>query len=167
MKSSSKVAAAGKLVSRRRFAAGLGSVVTITAASTRPTAMSSNPPARAMKIRFYLDGTVHTARLKDCAASRYFVALLPLTLTLTLTLKDYASAEKVGGLPKRLSTQGAPASIKPVTGDIAYFTPCGNPALFYRDGEQLTGLVKLGNFHSEIDALSRPSPMQALIKFVQ
>lgn len=44
-------------------------------------------------------------------------------LPLTLTLEDYASTEKISDLPKRLSTQGAPAGIDPSVGDVTYYAP--------------------------------------------
>ncbi len=72
-----------------------------------------------MKLVIRIDGEPISATLEDNAASRDFLALLPLTLT----LKDYASTEKVSDLPKRLSTEGAPAGADPDIGDIAYYAP--------------------------------------------
>jgi hypothetical protein len=39
---------------------------------------------------------------------------------MTLTLEDYASTEKIGHPPRKLSTAGAPAGVDPSVGDIAY-----------------------------------------------
>ena len=82
-----------------------------------------------MNIRIDLEGTRLTATLDDSAASRAFVVLLPLTLT----LEDYNGTEKISDLPKRLSTKDAPAGVDPSKGDIAYYGPWGNLAIFYKD----------------------------------
>jgi hypothetical protein len=83
----------------------------------------------AMKIHIRLEGRSLTATLDDSEAARDFLSLLPLTLTLT----DYNSTEKVADLPRKLSTKGALAGVDPDMGDIAYFAPWGNLAIFYRD----------------------------------
>lgn len=69
-----------------------------------------------LKIRIDVEGTVITATFEGNETSRDFVSLLPLTLT----LKDYAATEKISDLPRRLSTEGAPAGVKPAAGDLAY-----------------------------------------------
>lgn len=78
--------------------------------------------------------------LEDTATSRDFAALLPLTLT----LGDYAGAEKVADLPRRLDTTAAPPSHTGRPGDITYYAPWGNLALFYGDGPDAPGLIRLG-----------------------
>jgi hypothetical protein len=78
--------------------------------------------------------------LDDTAAARDFATLLPLTLTLT----DFHATEKISDLPRRLSTQGAPAGTAASAGDITYYAPWGNLALFHRDFTYSDGLVRLG-----------------------
>lgn len=102
-----------------------------------------------MKVRLTINGKETTATLTNSATTRDFVALLPLTLK----LDDYASTEKIAFLPKKLSTQGAPAGIDPDVGDITYYAPWGNLAIFYRDFGYSTGLIKLGRFDAGIEAL--------------
>lgn len=116
-----------------------------------------------MKIRIELDGTTLTATLDDNETARHFATLLPLTLT----LKDYAATEKVSDLPSKLSTQGAPAGVDPSVGDITYFAPWGNLALFYKDFGYSPGLVKLGAIDGSADALRRPGPLRARIELVR
>lgn len=77
-----------------------------------------------MKIRMTLKDTVITATLIDSKTTQDFISLLPLTLT----LEDYGSTEKISYLPKRLSTEGAPAGIDPSVGDITYYALWGNMA---------------------------------------
>ncbi|MFC8666487.1 cyclophilin-like fold protein [Streptomyces sp. NPDC057199] len=105
----------------------------------------TTPPGRStdMNIRITLDGTPVDATLNDSAAARDFAAQLPLTLNLT----DFHQNEKIADLPRRLSTSGAPSGVHPRTGDLAYYAPWGNLAIYYRDGSPSTGndLIILGH----------------------
>lgn len=113
-------------------------------------------------IELDIDGTVLIATLEDNAAARDFASLLPLTLT----LKDYAATEKVSDLPRKLSTKGVPKGFDPSVGDITYYAPWGNLALFYKDFGYADGLVKLGTINADIDMLRRPGPLRVVIKNV-
>lgn len=94
-----------------------------------------------MQIRLISAGRELTATLTDSAASRDFLAMLPLTLT----LEDYAATEKIADLPGRLSAQGAPAGCSASAGDITYYAPWGNLAVFYKDFGYAAGLIHLGH----------------------
>lgn len=109
-----------------------------------------------MKIHVIADGQTLAATLDDNPAARDFASLLPLDLTLS----DYASTEKMSDLPKRLSTDGAPRSYTPSAGDITYYAPWGNLAIFYRGFGDSAGLVRLGAFDESIDALRRDRPFR-------
>lgn len=140
-------------------------VATVTSACAGKTLAEAtsgelSPEVRTMKIRINIEKTVLTATLSDNATSRDFVALLPLTLT----LKDYASTEKVADLPKRLSTAGAPAGTDPDVGDITYYAPWGNLAIFYRDVGYADGLVKLGTIDGDIEPLKRSGTFEVTIE---
>lgn len=112
-----------------------------------------------MKIRMTINGRVATATLDDTPVARDFASLLPLTLT----LKDYASTEKVSELPRRLSQDGAPAGYKASVGDITYYAPWGNLAIFYRDFRYASGLIRLGRIDSGVDALNQAGPLKTTI----
>lgn len=106
-----------------------------------PTDSPAPAPARhELRIRVTVDGKVIAGTLVESATARDFVSLLPLTLT----LKDYSRTEKISDLPRRLSTQGAPAGSDPSVGDIAYYAPWGNLAIYYEDFGYSRGLVVLG-----------------------
>lgn len=94
-----------------------------------------------MDIELVVEGTTMRGTLDESSASRDFASLLPLTLTLT----DFHGTEKISDLPRALSTDGAPDGITPATGDITYFAPWGNLALFYNDFTYSEGLVALGH----------------------
>jgi hypothetical protein len=103
-----------------------------------------------MKIRLILDDATLDATLADSAAARDFAALLPLTLTLS----DYAGTEKVSDLPRKLSITGAPAGTAAKVGDIDYYAPWGNLAIFYQDFRHSDGLVNLGRIESGMEKLT-------------
>jgi len=66
-------------------------------------------------------------------------------LPLTLPMKDFAGREKISGsLSKVLDQRGAPAGHDPSVGDITYYAPWGNLALFYRDGQLRQGIGSAG-----------------------
>lgn len=113
-----------------------------------------------MKIRLTVNGKRLNASLENNASARDFLAMLPLTLS----LKDYASTEKIADLPKKLSTHDAPAGIDPDVGDMTYYAPWGNLAIFYRDFGYSTGLVRLGRIDSGVEALAVRGPLQITIE---
>ena len=116
-----------------------------------------------MKIRIDVDGTHVSATLDDNATSRDFASLLPLALT----LDDYNGREKISDLPKKLSTHGAPEGVDPAVGDIAYYAPWGNLAIFYKDFGYSRGLVKLGTIESRRQAFERPGKLRVTIERVE
>ncbi|MFL5576344.1 MAG: cyclophilin-like fold protein [Gemmatimonadaceae bacterium] len=116
-----------------------------------------------MKIRMTVEGTPLTATLDDSESARDFASLLPLSLT----LEDYAATERISDLPRRLSTEGAPLGSDPDVGDIAYYAPWGNLAVFYRDFGYSTGLVTLGRIDSGVEALQRPGSLSVTIERIE
>ena len=116
-----------------------------------------------MKIRLKLEDTVITATLIDNKTTRDFISLLPLTLT----LEEYAGTEKISDLPKRLSTEGAPSGSDPSVGDIAYYAPWGNLAIFYRDFGYSRGLVILGKIDSGIGAFNVPGSIRVTFELIK
>ena len=103
-----------------------------------------------MKIRMTMAGKIITASLEESDSARDFFAMLPLTLP----LEDYAETEKIAYLPGKLTTQGAPKGIDPNVGDICYYAPWGNLAIYYRDFGYSSGLIRLGRITSGLDALT-------------
>jgi hypothetical protein len=133
---------------------------TARAASAAPIRVEQ---AKTMKIRIDVDGTRMTATLDDNAASRDFASLLPLTLT----LEDYNGTEKISDLPKKLSTKDAPDGIDPSVGDITYYSPWGNLAIFYKDFGYSRGLVKLGRIDAGVEAFDRPGTRKVIMQRIE
>jgi hypothetical protein len=136
---------------------------TTRAPSPKPPTKTSLKEADSMKIRLKVGDTVLTATLIDSATTRDFIFLLPLTLT----LKDYAGTEKISDLLKRLSTENAPSGSDPSVGDITYYAPWGNLAIFYRDFGYSSGLVILGKIDSSIEGLNVPGSVQVTIELIK
>ena len=113
-----------------------------------------------MNLQLTINGQILSATLADNAAARDFLALLPLTLD----LEDYASTEKIAQLPKKLTIAGTPAGMTPSVGDITYYAPWGNLALFYRDAGYAKGLVKLGRIEGTVQMLEARGPLKARIE---
>lgn len=82
-------------------------------------------------------------------------------------LEDYARTEKVSILPKRLSTEDAPSGRDPSVGDIAYYAPWGNLAIFYKDFGYSSGLTILGKIESGIEAFNVPGSLKVTIELIQ
>ena len=117
----------------------------------------------AMKIRLKVGDTVLTATLIESKTTQDFISLLPLTLT----LKDYAGTEKISDLPRRLSTENAPSGSDPSAGDITYYAPWGNLAIFYRDFGYSSGLVILGKIDSGIETFNVPGSAKVTIELIK
>lgn len=90
------------------------------------------------------------AVLNDTVTSRDLLRLLPLMLE----CGDYNHMEKLSYLPRKLDTNGAPASCEPVAGTIGYYIPWGSLAIFYHDFKPTTGLVPLGRVVSGLENLA-------------
>ena len=93
-----------------------------------------------VKLRITLASKTASAILYNNSTSKDFISLLPLTLT----LEDYNNTEKVANLSKKLSTKNTPIGFKPSAGDLTYYLPWGNIALFYKDFDYAIGLISLG-----------------------
>lgn len=83
------------------------------------SATSADAERDNMKIRISMNGNEIAASLIDNATSRDFVSLLPLKLK----LEDYGETEKIGYLPRKLSTEGALPGSDPSVGDVTYYAP--------------------------------------------
>lgn len=126
-------------------------------------ATSAHAETRNMQIRITMNGNEITATLTDNATSRDFVSMLPLKLK----LEDYGETEKIGYLPRKLSTEGAPAGSDPSIGDVSYYAPWGNLAIFRKDFRYSTGLINVGKIDSGLEALEALAPVEVTIDLVK
>lgn len=118
-------------------------------ASSSPSGSDRSTP---MDIRVTLDGRPVDATLNDSPAARDLASLLPLTVD----LEGFHSTERIGYPPRKLTTDGAPEPAAPKAGDIAYYAPWGNLALFYKDGPAASAdLLILGRIDADPAQIGR------------
>ena len=132
------------------------------ATRSKPPAEPPTPPTSNMKINLKLQDKTLTATLYDTPTARDFASMLPLTLT----LEDYSKTEKISDLPKKLTQAGAASGAEPSGGDIAYYAPWGNLALFYKDFRYSDGLILLGKVDGSAEALAAPGSLRVTIEAV-
>ncbi len=112
------------------------------------------------KIKILIGDTILTATLYDNPTTRDFISLLPLDLT----LEDYAGTEKISYLPKKLLTDDAPSGFDPSVGDITYYAPWGNLAIFYKNYGYANGLIKLGKIEEGIEEFNKSRSLDVCIE---
>jgi hypothetical protein len=118
-----------------------------------------------MKIRIKTKDAVLTATLSDSEAARDFASLLPLTLT----LNDLFRREKYAHLPRALSEGGKRAHAYAI-GDIAYWPPGPDVAIFYRqDGQRIPdpGIIVIGKVDSGVAALDGAGSVHVTIELMK
>src|SRR5207249_10448095 len=102
-------------------------------------------------------GSDLTATLIDSPTSRDFVSLLPLTLT----MNDLFGREKFGHLPRAIA-EGGTRSRNYEVGDVIYWSPGPDVAIFYRhDGRSIPapGIIVVGKVDSGVEALNVPGSL--------
>ena len=122
-----------------------------TERATTESAREATAESEEMKILILVDGEQLGATLEGNPTARAFAEMLPLELELS----DYASTEKISHLDAKLTTRDAPEGLDPTIGDITYYAPWGNMAIFYRDFGYARGLVKIGHIDSGIEKLGQ------------
>lgn len=101
------------------------------------------------KVFLKFNGKKLAVRLNDSATARDFVSMLPMTIE----FKDYKNAEKIAYPGRKLSMEGAPAGSEPAVGDVTYYDPWGNFAIFYKKHGFAEGLVVLGSIEADLGML--------------
>ncbi|HDS1076168.1 TPA: hypothetical protein QDZ65_003236 [Stenotrophomonas maltophilia] len=124
------------------------------------TSTGANPEIHPMKIRLIINDQVLSATLEDSLPAREFIAQLPLTLQ----LEDYAATEKIAQLPRSLNVAGEPEGITPVAGDMAFYAPWGNLAIFHRPFGYSKGLVRLGRIQGGLQLLRKTGAVEVRIE---
>lgn len=103
-----------------------------------------------MKLRLTIDGEASMATLIDSETTQDFVSLLPLTLT----ADDLFGREKFAHLPREISEGGERTHTYEV-GDIAYWPPGPDVAIFYHHDDQEIpdpGIIVIGKIDSGVEA---------------
>lgn len=111
---------------------------------------TSQPATNETQIRVIIGDTVLTGRLWSNATARDLISQLPMTLT----FRDFNGVEKIAQLPRNLSMDGVPAGDDPFPLDIGYYAPSGDVVFYYGDVGYFTGIVRIGQFDGNIDAIT-------------
>ena len=93
-----------------------------------------------MRLQIHFNGQSMTATLNDNPSARDFVSMLPLDSI----IEDYSTNEKIVYLPRKLTEEGSGPFGNEAPGDLCYYAPWGNLALFYADYRYSSGLIRLG-----------------------
>ena len=101
-----------------------------------------------VKIRMTFNDLSLTATLYDNPSARDLASMLPLKLR----IEDFGSNEKIVHLPRKLTEDGSGQFGNERPGDLCYFKPWGNLALFY-DDYRWDGLIRLGRFDGGFEPL--------------
>lgn len=114
-----------------------------------------------MKLKIVLGTSELTATLYDNATTRDFISILPVTTK----LEDYEGLEKIFYPEKKLATNGVPKGYEPSKGDITYYAPWGDIAIFYKDFGYANGLVSLGKIDNNGIDLLKEATKEDVVTF--
>jgi hypothetical protein len=73
----------------------------------------------------------------------------------------------ISDLPRKLTKEGAPSGSDPSVGDITYYSPWGNLAIFNRDSGYAGGLIILGKIDSGVEALNVPGSLRVTVELIK
>jgi hypothetical protein len=103
----------------------------------------------ATPIRITVGDTVLDGRLWNIPPAQDLIAQLPLTME----FRDLNNVEKIARLPEELTMDGVPPGDDPEPQDIGYYAPSGDLVFYYGDVGYWNGIVRLGVFDSDVDAI--------------
>ena len=115
-----------------------------------------------MKINIKISGKTLTATLADNPTARDFVSLLPLKVS----MNDLFGREKYGDLPRAISETGPRAHSYHI-GDIAYWSPDHQLAVYYRQDNQTIpspGVIPVAKIDTGIEAFQVPGSVKVTIE---
>lgn len=154
-----------------------GAAQTSTAPSSRSAEATTNPSGSAAPpsssdagvegtmVRLSAGAeTVDVTIGEDTPATRDFVSMLPMTLT----LEEFNGREKIADLPRELEWDGSPGS-GPEDGDLIFFVPWGNIGFYYNtDGIGYSDqTIHLGTYDATEEELARFEGQETTVEIVE
>ena len=125
--------------------------------------LAQNDTGGKTMIKMTFAGNEIYGEILNTRSGKEFLSQLPATLK----FEDYNSTEKISYLQSKLLGQGDPEGFTPKRGDISYYMPWGNLAIFYRDFRYSRSLIKIGTLN-DIDKLANMSgSFEAKIEIVE
>lgn len=129
------------MLSRRTLLAAAGASLALPRrAPAQTTGPEMRQTERSMPLRFTFADQAFTATLEDNPSARDLASMLPLDLTIS----DYSTNEKIAYLPRKLTQEGSGRFDDEAPGDLCYYAPWGNLALFHSGYRWSRGLIRLG-----------------------
>ena len=126
---------------------------------------ASSEGTQNMKININVSGKTVTATLMDNPTARDFASLLPLNMS----MKDLFGREKFGHLQRALSEKGPRTNTYEV-GDIAYWSPAHDLAIYYRhDGELIPspGVIAIAKINAGSEVFNVPGSVKVSIEIAK
>ncbi len=142
---------ASTLISRRALLAGAAAGLAVHSIARAEADAASDRKGTAMRLRFAFADQDFTATLEDNPTARDLISMLPLDLTIS----DYSTNEKIAYLPRKLTEDGSGRFGDEAVGDLCYYAPWGNLAMFYGPYRWSRGLIRLGRLDNGPAPLSR------------
>lgn len=121
----------------------------LIAAVVPSIASASGTVESPMQIQFSFNNQIFTATLNNTPTSLDLVTLLPLNIQ----IEDYSTNEKIAHLPRKLTVEGSGPFGDEAPGDLCYYAPWGNLALFYAGYRYSSGLIRLGRLDGAVTPL--------------
>lgn len=112
-------------------------------------ASASGKTEAAIRIRFSFSSQIFTATLNNTPTALDLLTLLPLDIQ----IEDYSTNEKIARLPRKLTEDGSAPFDSEAPGDLCYYAPWGNLALFHAGYRYSGGLIRLGRLDGGIAPL--------------
>lgn len=127
-------------LSRRTLLAGAAVSLAVHSVARAQTVAASDRKGTAMRLRFVFADQDFTATLEDNPSARDLFSMLPLDLKIA----DYSTNEKIAYLPRKLTEEGSDRFGNEAVGDLCYYAPWGNLAMFHGPYRWSRGLIRLG-----------------------
>ncbi|TNE72430.1 hypothetical protein EP331_07280 [bacterium] len=105
---------------------------------------------------------VFTVHFLDNETSKSLIERMPFTVD----LEDYGGMEKIFFPKDGLNTKGAPDGAKPARGDIMYYAPWGDVAIFYKEFRFASGLIPMGKI-DHIDGFLKALETTSTVTFTK
>ena len=135
-------------ITRRALVGGaLAASLPIRANAQTGREPASQEPTK-LRIKISFNDLTLTAVLYDNPSARDLASLFPLDLA----IEDFGNNEKIVRLPRKLTEDGSGPFGNEQPGDLCYFKPWGNLALFH-DNYRWDGLIRLGRFEGGFEPL--------------
>ncbi|WP_435521576.1 cyclophilin-like fold protein [Aquamicrobium terrae] len=126
--------------SRRRVLVAMAGSILAPATSRAQNSSAQAQEGNAMRLRLTFADQDFTATLEDNPSARNLFSILPLDLTIS----DYSTNEKIAHLPRKLTEEGSGRFGNEAVGDLCYYAPWGNLAMFHDPYRWSRGLIRLG-----------------------